>query len=66
MDTTSPFFNRYIKQKIKKKDKYAKVAFGSSVDEEFKSARKPGGTLIGMSGKWGSKVERTGCNPMGR
>jgi hypothetical protein len=65
-DTTSPSFGRYIKETIQMKDKFAKFEFGSNMDEFFDTSWKPGGTLVGVSGKWASRVESRGTDHMGR
>ena len=45
---------------------YIKVAYRSNMDEQFESSRKPDGTMLGVTGQWESKVERTGSDDMGR
>ena len=65
-DTTCPTFCKYIKHTIKKKDQYAKVAFSSNEEEIFDGNWKPGGTLLGVSGVWASRVEKSGTDPLGR
>jgi hypothetical protein len=65
-DTTCPTFCKYIKQTIKKKDQYAKVAFSSNEEEIFDGNWKPGGNLLGVSGVWASRVEKSGTDPLGR
>ena len=65
-DTTCPSLSRYITDTIKKEDTYAKVEMASNQDEHFEKSWKPGGTMIGVSGKWASRVESTGSDHMGR
>ena len=65
-DTTSPSFCRYIKETIKKTDEYAKIELGSNNDEFFETSWKPGGTIVGVSGKWASRAESGGNDPIGR
>ena len=65
-DTTSPSFCRYIKETIKKTDEYAKIEMGSNNDEFFETSWKPGGTIVGVSGKWASRAESGGNDHMGR
>ena len=65
-DTTCPKFYTMIKQKIKAKDTYAKVSFASNLDEEYLTSWKPGGTLIGASERWASRVNKSGNNKLGR
>ena len=55
-----------IKQKIKAKDTYAKVSFASNLDEEYLTSWKPGGTLIGASGRWASRLDKSGNDKLGR
>ena len=35
------------------------------MDEEFESSWKPGGTLVGISGRWASRAESSGSDYMG-
>ena len=65
-DTTCPVLARNIKDIIKKEDTYAKVEFASNQDEHFEKSWKPGGTMIGVSGKWACRAESTGSDHMGR
>ena len=65
-DTTNSLFSKYIKDTIKKADKYAYVETSSNMDEEFETSWKPGGTLIGISGRWASRSESSGSDNMGR
>ena len=59
--------HKYIKHKIKQKDKYTQIEFGSNLDKKkYTSTWKPGGIMIGVSGKWASKVERLGSDQLGR
>ena len=55
-DTTNPTFHKYIQQTIKKYNKYSQVEFGSNINKEYNKNWRPGGTLISVSGGWGSKV----------
>ena len=64
-DTTSPVFSKYIKDTIKREDKYAHIETASNMDEEFESTFKPGGTLVGISGRWASRAESSGSDDMG-
>ena len=43
-DTTSSVFSKFIKDTIKREDKYAHIETSSNMDEEFESSWKPGGT----------------------
>jgi len=65
-NTTNPQFYKFIKQIINKKDKFAKVEFSSNLDEKYEKTWKPGGTMTGVTGRWASKVDNKGSNPMGR
>ena len=65
-DTSCPSLSRYINETIKKEDTYAKVEVASNQDEHFELSWKPGGTLIGVSGKCASRAESTGSDHMGR
>jgi len=65
-DTTCPTFCKRIRQTILGKDKYAKVSFASNMDETFLTSWKPGGTMIGASGRWASRVKNYGNDNMGR
>ena len=38
----------------------------SNQDDHFESSWKPGGTMLGVSGKWASRAETTGSDKMGR
>lgn len=42
------------------------MEFGSNIEEQFENNWKPGGTLVGVSGRWGSKVKSKGSNKIGR
>ena len=65
-DTTCPKFCKYIKETMKKKDTYVKVAFSSNMDESYLTSWKPGGTMLGVSGRWASRVANTCNDPLGR
>ena len=65
-DTTCPKFCKLIRQKIKEKDTYAKVAFASNLDETYLTSWKPEGTMIGASGRWASRVAKSGNDRMGQ
>ena len=65
-DTTCPTLCKDIKHIIKRKDQHAKVVFSSNEEEKFKGTWKPGGTLLGVSGAWASRVEKSGTDPLGR
>ena len=65
-DTTNHPFNRHINTTVKSIDKYAKVVYSSNMDEHVETNRKHGGTLLGVSGRWSSKVDKTGSDNMGR
>ena len=51
---------------MKREDKYAFIETSSNMDEEFETSWKPGGTLIGVSGRWASRAESSGSDNMGR
>jgi len=65
-DTTCPKFCKFIRSKIKEHDTYAKASFGSNTDESFLTSWKPGGTLVGASGRWASRVAKSGTDELGR
>ena len=65
-DATRPTFRRFIQQKIKHKDKYAKDVFGSNMEEEYETSWKPVGTILEVSGRWASRVHRSGNDLIGR
>ena len=64
-DTTCPKFCKFIRGKMKEKDKYGKASFSSNMDEPYLKSWKPGGTMIGVSGRWASRIARTGNDPLG-
>ena len=49
-DATCPKFYQYILQKIKDKDTYAQIEYGSKLDEVFQKTWKPGGIVTYVSG----------------
>ena len=51
---------------MQEKDKYAQADFGSNMDERYLTSWKPGGTLIGASGRWSSRVANSGNDHLGR
>ena len=65
-DTTCPIFCKFFTEKLKAHDTYAKAAFGSNTDESFITSWKPGGTLVGVSGRWASRVAKSGTDALGR
>ena len=65
-DTTCPKFCKYIRETMRTKDKYVKAAFSSNMDESYLISWKPGGTMLGVSGRWASRVAKTGNDPLGR
>ena len=65
-DTTCPKFYKFIREKMKEKDKYGKASFSSNMDESYLTSWKPGGRMIGVSVRWASRVVHNGNNPLGR
>ena len=65
-DTTCPKFCKFIRAKMKEHDTYAKAAFGSKTDESFLTSWKPGGTMVGVSGRWASRMAKSGTDDLGR
>ena len=65
-DISDPSFVKYKKSTIKNRDEYTQVEFGSNIEEQFENNWKPGGTLVGVSDRWGSKVESKGSDKMGQ
>ncbi len=59
-DTTSPVYSKYIKDIIKREDKYAHIETLSNMDEKFESAWKPGGTLVEISGDGQAELRAAG------
>ena len=59
-------FNKYKGQTINGEDKYSNVQLSSNMDERFDSKWKPGGTLLGVSGKRSSRAESGGSDRLGR
>ena len=51
---------------MKKIDTYAQIEFGSNMDETYNNNWKPGGTIFGVSDRWGSKSETKWSDHMGR
>ena len=66
LDTTQPKLRKQIFDSSKGIDKYGKIEVGSSMFDTADSHWKPGGTMIGVSGKWASRVIRQGSDSMGR
>jgi len=64
-DTTCPKFCKMKRQKMKEMDKYAKATFSSNMDETYLTSWKTGGTMTGVSGRWASKVARSGNDSLG-
>lgn len=50
-DATCPKFFKMIRQKIKENDTYDKVSFASNMDKTYVTSWKPGGSVIGASGR---------------
>jgi len=65
-DTTCPIFCKFIQEKMKEKDKYVKALFSSNMDESYLTSWKLRGTMIGVSGRWASRVTHTGNDPLRR
>ena len=65
-DTTCPKFCIFIKEKTKAHDTYSKVSFSSNMDESYLTSWKPGGTLVGVSGRWASRVAKSGNDALWR
>ena len=42
------------------------MTYDSNLEEEFSTFKNPGGTLLGISGKWSGKVESNGNDKLGR
>ena len=59
-------FFKYIHDTIKTAEKYAAIETASNKDEFFETSWKPGGVLLGVSGKWASRVEGKGSDHKGR
>ena len=55
-NTASPVFSRYIKDTIKREDKYTYTETSSNMDEEFESTWKSAETFIGISERWTSRA----------
>ena len=62
-DTTCLKFSKMIRETMKQKDKYIKDSFSSNMDESYLTSWKPGGTLVGASGRWVYRVVCSGSYP---
>ena len=49
---------------MKEKDKYSKYSFSSNIDEPYLTSWKSVGTMIGVLGRWASRVSHTGNDPL--
>ena len=65
-DTTCPKFCKFVREKLKDHDTYAKAAFDSNTDESFLTSCKPGGSLVGVSGRWVSRMAKLETDALGR
>ena len=65
-DTTCPKFCKFIREKMKEQDTYAKALFSFNMDELYLTSWKPGRTLFGASGRWASRVAKSGDDALGR
>ena len=50
-DKTSPNFCKFIRETINKENQYSKVEMSSNRDEHYEKIWKPGGIMLGVSGK---------------
>jgi len=51
---------------MKEKDKYGKALFSSNMDEPYLTSWNPGESMIGVSGRWVSRVAHIGNDPLGQ
>ena len=51
---------------MKEQDTYAKASFSSNMDESYLTSWKPGGTLAEASGRWASRVGKSGNDVLRR
>ena len=66
LDTTQSRVRRRMYDLKIKVDAYAKIEAGSCGGETTESWWKPGGTLLGISGRWASRLKEQGSDRMGR
>ena len=66
LDVAQPVVKKLVRDTSKKVDKYAKLEMGTCSTETAEYHWKPGGTMIGVSGRWSSRVMGQGSDELGR
>ena len=66
LDTTQPLLMKRIMETTKSVDPYMKVEMASCRFETAHNHWKPGGAMVGVSGKWASRICGRGSDPLGR
>ena len=66
LNTAKPTVMKKLWESSRRIDPYAKLSVASCTKDKSDSTWKPGGTLLGVAGRWASRVMNQGSDPLGR